>query len=308
MKIYQNVIQLIGDTPLIHLSKIEFDHSAKGSIYAKLERNNPGGSVKDRIAKQMIEDGIASGKIDGNTVLIEATSGNTGIGISMLGAYYGLKVIICMPETMSKERRLLMSAYGAELVLTPGALGMAGSVEEAKKIHEENPNSIIVSQFANPSNPKAHYLTTGPEIYEGLDGKIDVFVAGIGTGGTITGIGKYLKEKNPNIKIIGVEPASSPLLTTGKAGKHAIQGIGANFKPDVLDLSIIDEIMTITDEEALSTARMVAKAEGLLVGVSSGAALCAAIKIAKEKTLNVVTLLPDTGERYLSSGLFEQEN
>lgn len=306
-KIYENVTELIGNTPLVHLSKIEAEFGIEGSIYAKLERNNPGGSVKDRVAKQMIEDGFAIGNINKNTVLIEATSGNTGIGIAMLGAYFGLEVIICMPETMSKERQLLMSAYGAKLVLTPGSLGMAGSVSKAEEIHASNPNSIIMSQFANPSNPKAHYEVTGPEIYEALDGEIDIFVAGIGTGGTVTGVGKYLKEMNPNIKIVGIEPASSPLLTAGQAGKHAIQGIGANFKPDVLDLSILDEILTITNEEAFETARLVARKEGLLVGISSGAALCGAIKLAKRGNLNVVTLFPDTGERYLSSGVFNHD-
>ena len=306
-QIYENVLELIGNTPLIHLNQIEKEQKTACSLYAKLERTNPGGSVKDRIAKQMILDGFANGSINNETVLIEATSGNTGVGISMLGAYFGLKVIICMPETMSKERRMLMSSYGATLVLTEGKLGMAGSVQKAEEIHREYPNSIIMSQFENPSNPKAHYLTTGPEIYEALEGKIDAFVAGFGTGGTVSGVGKYLKERNPNIKIFGIEPASSPLITKGQAGPHKIQGIGANFKPGTLDLKIVDEILVVTNEEALDATRALAKKEGLLVGISSGAALCGALQVAQKGFKNIVTLFPDTGERYLSSGVFDIE-
>ncbi len=306
MKPIANVFELIGNTPLVRLARIEDEFDLSSKIYAKVERFNPGGSVKDRVARQMILDGIANGEINNDTILMEATSGNTGIGIAMLGSYFGFKVIIVMPDSMSVERRRLMTAYGAEIVLTPGAEGMKGAIAKVKALHDENPNSLIMSQFSNPSNPTAHYKTTGPEIFEALEGKVDAFVGGIGTGGTVTGVGRYLKEKNPDVFVLGVEPASSPFLTKAFAGKHAIEGIGAGFKPDVLDLQFVDEVKPIEDEEAKECARLLARKEGLLVGISSGAALAAGVQYAKANPdKNIVVLLPDTGERYLSKGLFD---
>lgn len=306
MKIAENVIEFIGATPLLHLNKIEECCGLSCKIYAKVERFNPGGSVKDRVAMQMIRDGFEKGVIKNSTLLIEATSGNTGIGIAMLGAYFGLSVTIVMPDSMSEERRKLMTAYGARIVLTPGALGMKGAIAEAERIHEENEDSIIMSQFTNLSNPKAHYLTTGPEIAEALGDNVDAFVGGIGTGGTVTGVGRYLKEKNPNVYVLGVEPASSPFLTQGIAGKHAIEGIGAGFKPDILNLDYVDSVDTVENADAKEYANLLAKKEGLLVGISSGAALCATVRYgAKNPGKTIVVLLPDTGERYLSKGLFD---
>lgn len=286
------------------LHKIEEHFRLEAHLFAKIERNNPGGSVKDRVALQMIKDGLDSETIKEGSTLIEATSGNTGIGLAMLGAYYGLKVIIVMPSTMSKERRDLMSAYGAEIILVDG--NMSNAVEKANELLTIIPNSVLAGQFINQSNPKAHYLSTGREIYEALDGNIDLFIAGIGTGGTLTGVAKYLKEQNPSIRAIGVEPASSPFLSKGQAGAHKIEGIGAGFKPDILDLSLVDEVLTIEDEEAKEFAKLLALQEGILAGVSSGAALCGAVKLAKQySNKNIVTLFPDTGERYLSKGLFQ---
>ena len=307
MNTYKRIIDTIGDTPIVELHNIESKFALKAKIFAKVEFFNPGGSVKDRIAKAMIEDAEKQGLINKDTVLIEPTSGNTGIGLSMVAASKGLRIIIVMPETMSIERRNLMKAYGAELVLTEGAKGMKGAIAKAEELSKEIPNSFIPSQFTNRVNPKIHYLTTGPEIYEDLDGKVDIFVAGVGTGGTISGVGKYLKEQNPNIKVVAVEPASSPVLSKGTPGPHKIQGIGAGFVPQTLDTSIYDEIITIENEEALEMGRESARSEGLLVGISSGAALKAAIKLAQReenKGKNIVVLLPDTGERYLSTAMF----
>ena len=309
MNTYKRIIDTIGDTPIVELHNIESKFALKAKIFAKVEFFNPGGSVKDRIAKAMIEDAEKQGLINKDTVLIEPTSGNTGIGLSMVAASKGLRIIIVMPETMSIERRNLMKAYGAELVLTEGAKGMKGAIAKAEELSKEIPNSFIPSQFTNRVNPKIHYLTTGPEIYEDLDGKVDIFVAGVGTGGTISGVGKYLKEQNPNIKVVAVEPASSPVLSKGTPGPHKIQGIGAGFVPQTLDTSIYDEIITIENEEALEMGRESARSEGLLVGISSGAALKAAIKLAQReenKGKNIVVLLPDTGERYLSTAMFNE--
>ena len=309
MNTYKRIIDTIGDTPIVELHNIESKFALKAKIFAKVEFFNPGGSVKDRIAKAMIEDAEKQGLINKDTVLIEPTSGNTGIGLSMVAASKGLRIIIVMPETMSIERRNLMKAYGAELVLTEGAKGMKGAIAKAEELSKEIPNSFIPSQFTNKVNPKIHYLTTGPEIYEDLDGKVDIFVAGVGTGGTISGVGKYLKEQNPNIKVVAVEPASSPVLSKGTPGPHKIQGIGAGFVPQTLDTSIYDEIITIENEEALEMGRESARSEGLLVGISSGAALKAAIKLAQReenKGKNIVVLLPDTGERYLSTAMFNE--
>ena len=306
-KIYKFADELIGKTPLLELTHIEKEHGLKAKILAKLEYFNPAGSVKDRIAKAMLDDAEKSGKLKKGSVIIEPTSGNTGIGLSSVAAARGYKIIIVMPETMSVERRQLMKAYGAELVLTEGAKGMKGAIAKAKELAEEIPNSFIPSQFENPANPKIHFDTTGPEIYSDTDGKVDIFVAGVGTGGTVTGVGKYLKSKNPKIKVVAVEPSSSAVLSTGVAGSHKIQGIGAGFVPDVLDTSVYDEIITVTNEDAFTTGKEIGKKEGVLVGISSGAALKAAIEIAKREEnegKNIVVLFPDTGDRYLSTPLF----
>ena len=307
-KIYTSIDQLVGRTPIVELTHIEKAFGLKAKLLAKVEYFNPAGSVKDRIAKAMIDDAEASGKLKAGSVIIEPTSGNTGIGLCSVAAARGYRIIIVMPETMSIERRKLMLGYGAELVLTEGAKGMKGAIAKANELAEEIPNSFIPGQFVNPANPKAHYLTTAPEIYEDTDGKVDAFVAGVGTGGTITGVGRYLKEKNPNIKVVAVEPATSAVLSTGIAGAHKIQGIGAGFVPDVLDTNVYDEIITVSNEDAFETGKLVGKKEGFLVGISSGAALHAAIELAKREEFagkNIVVLLPDTGDRYLSTPLFE---
>ena len=309
MKVYDKIIDTIGKTPMVELKNIEKNYALKAKIYAKVEFFNPGGSVKDRIAKAMIEDAESKGLINKDTVLIEPTSGNTGIGLSMVAASKGLRIIICMPETMSIERRNLMKAYGAELVLTDGSKGMKGAIAKAEELAKDIPNSFIPSQFTNMANPEIHYKTTGPEIYNDIDRNIDIFVAGVGTGGTISGVGKFLKEKNPNIKVVAVEPETSPVLSKGKPGPHKIQGIGAGFVPDTLNTSIYDEVITIGNEEAFEMGRNSARSEGLLVGISSGAALKAAIKLAQRKEnegKNIVILLPDTGERYLSTAMFAE--
>jgi len=305
--IYTSVDQMVGHTPLMELKKIEEKHHLKARVLAKLESFNPAGSAKDRIAKQMLDDAIEAGKLDKDTLIIEPTSGNTGIGLASLAAAHGYKIVIVMPDSMSAERRTLMKAYGAELVLTPGAEGMNGAIKKAEEIHKENPNSIIAGQFVNPSNPKAHYLTTGPEIYEDTNGHVDFFVAGVGTGGTITGTGRYLKEKG-NTKVVAVEPEGSPALSAGHGGPHKIQGIGAGFVPDVLDTSIYDEVITVSNEDAYHYAVDMGHTEGLLIGISAGAALKAAVELAKRdenKGKTIVVLFPDSGDRYLSSGLYD---
>lgn len=306
--IYTSADQLVGATPLLELTHVEQQYGLKAKVLAKLESFNPAGSVKDRIAKAMIDDAEASGKLKPGSVIIEPTSGNTGIGLASVAAARGYRIIIVMPETMSVERRQLMKAYGAELVLTEGAKGMKGAIAKAEELAAEIPESFSPGQFANPANPKAHREGTGPEIYKDTDGKIDIFVAGVGTGGTITGVGQYLKSQNPNIKVVAVEPMSSPVLSAGTAGPHKIQGIGAGFIPDVLDTGIYDEVIPVSNEDAFATGRLVGRCEGILVGISSGAATYAAIELAKrseneEKT--IVVLLPDTGDRYLSTPLFE---
>ena len=309
MKVYSKIIDTIGKTPLVELTNLEKKYNLKARIIAKVESFNPGGSVKDRIAKAMIEKAEKEGLINKDTVLVEPTSGNTGIGLSMVAASKGLRIILTMPETMSVERRNLLKAYGAELVLTEGAKGMKGAIAKAEELAKEIPNSFIPSQFTNMANPNIHYLTTGPEIYEDLDGNIDFFVAGVGTGGTLSGTGKYLKEKKPSIKAIAVEPETSPVLSKGTPGPHKIQGIGAGFVPATLDTSIYDEIITIGNEEAFEMGRESARVEGLLVGISSGAAMKAAIKIAQREEnagKTIVVLLPDTGERYLSTAMFQE--
>ena len=309
MKVYSKIIDTIGKTPLVELTNLEKKYNLKAKIVAKVESFNPGGSVKDRIAKAMIEKAEKEGLINKDTVLVEPTSGNTGIGLSMVAASKGLRIILTMPETMSVERRNLLKAYGAELVLTEGAKGMKGAIAKAEELAKEIPNSFIPSQFTNMANPNIHYFTTGPEIYEDLDGNIDFFVAGVGTGGTLSGTGKYLKEKKPSIKAIAVEPETSPVLSRGTPGPHKIQGIGAGFVPATLDTSIYDEIITIGNEEAFEMGRESARTEGLLVGISSGAAMKAAIKIAQREEnagKTIVVLLPDTGERYLSTAMFQE--
>lgn len=308
MKVYHSLTELIGHTPMLELHHIEDKDNLKGKLFAKLEYYNPAGSVKDRVAKQMIIDAMEDGTLKAGATIIEPTSGNTGIGLCAVGATLGFQVIIVMPETMSEERRTLMKAYGAKLVLTAGKDGMAGAIAKAEELAKEIPNSFIPGQFVNPNNPKAHILSTGPEIDEQMDGHIDIFVAGVGTGGTITGIGQYLKEKHQDIKIIAVEPSDSPVLTQGKAGPHKIQGIGANFVPKILDTTIYDEVITITTDHAFEASRQLAKTEGILVGISSGAALHVAKELAKKeenKNKNIVVLLPDGGDRYLSTDLFK---
>ena len=308
-KIYKSADQLIGNTPLVELTKIEEELGLEAKILAKLEYFNPAGSVKDRIAKAMIDDAEKSGRLKPGSVIIEPTSGNTGIGLASVAAARGYRIIIVMPETMSVERRQLMAAYGAELVLTEGAKGMKGAIAKAQELADETENSFIPGQFVNEANPKAHFETTGPEIYEDTDGGVDIFVAGVGTGGTVTGTGRYLKSKKPEVKVVAVEPETSPVLSQGKAGSHKIQGIGAGFVPDVLDTSVYDEIIPVADNDAFETGRLIGRKEGVLVGISSGAAVYAAIQLAKRpenKGRNIVVLLPDTGDRYLSTPLFSR--
>ena len=308
MKIYQNIDQLIGKTPILEINNFASRENLYARVLVKLEYLNPAGSIKDRAALYMINDAENKGLIKTGGTIIEPTSGNTGIGIAAIAARRGYKVILTMPETMSIERRKLLAAYGAEIVLTEGKLGMNGAVEKASEIQSKTPNSIILSQFDNPANKKAHYETTAPEIWEDTDGKIDFFVACVGTGGTLSGTAKYLKEKNPNVKVVAVEPYSSPLISKGVAGAHKIQGIGANFIPNNFDKTVCDNVVTVTDEDAFLTARKLAKTEGVLVGISSGAALSAAVKLAKDeknKGKIIVVILPDTGDRYLSTDLFE---
>ena len=307
-KIYTSADQLIGKTPLLELTHIEKKYELKAKVLAKLEYFNPAGSVKDRIARKMLDDAEAAGKLTPDSVIIEPTSGNTGIGLASVAAARGYRIIIVMPETMSVERRQLMKAYGAELVLTEGAKGMKGAIAKADELAKEIPNSFVPGQFVNPSNPKAHYETTGPEIFEDTDGEVDIFVAGVGTGGTITGVGEYLKDKKPGVKIVAVEPETSAVLSTGVAGAHKIQGIGAGFVPDVLDTKVYDEIIPVSNEAAFEAGKLIGKSEGVLVGISSGAAAYAAIELAKRpenEGKTIVVLLPDTGDRYLSTPLFQ---
>lgn len=307
-KVKNSFLDLVGNTPLVRVNNLIKKDELKADVLAKLEYFNPAGSVKDRIAKEMIQDALEKGLINENTTLIEPTSGNTGIGLSAVATALNLKIIITMPETMSVERRNLMKAYGAELVLTPGSEGMKGAIAKAKELASQIENSFIPGQFENPANPTAHYKTTGPEIYEQTEGKVDIFVAGVGTGGTISGIGKYLKEKNPEVKVVAVEPASSPVLSTGKGGAHKIQGIGAGFVPETLDTKIYDEIITVENEDAFAAGKEMAKTEGILVGISSGAALYAAKELAKREEnagKTIVVLLPDGGDRYLSTPLIQ---
>lgn len=309
-KIYTSVSQLIGNTPLVELTNIERELELKAKLIAKVELFNPAGSVKDRVAMAMILDAEEKGKLKNSSVIIEPTSGNTGIGIAAVAAARGYRVIIVMPDSMSIERRQLMKAYGAELVLSPGAEGMPGAIEAANKLAAEIPDSFVAGQFVNPANVKAHYTTTGPEIYADTDGAVDIFVAGVGTGGTITGVGKYLKEKKPSVKIVAVEPKGSPVLSKGKKGKHGIQGIGAGFVPEILDTGIYDEVIAVSDDDSFRMGRLIGAKEGLLVGISSGAALYAASELAKRDEnagKTIVALLPDTGDRYLSTKLFSNE-
>ncbi len=309
MKIYKSMEELIGKTPIVELRNIEQQENLAARLLVKLEKTNPAGSVKDRVAKAMLDDAEAKGKLTKGGVIIEPTSGNTGIGLAAIGAARGYRVIIVMPDSMSIERRQLMTAYGAELVLTEGKLGMKGAVDKAEELKAQIPGSIIAGQFENPANPAAHRTYTGPEIWEDTDGKVDIFVAGVGTGGTVSGIGEYLKSRNKDIRIVAVEPATSPLLSTGKAGPHRIQGIGANFVPENFNRDVVDEIITVTDEDAFTAGREIARKEGLLVGISSGAALHAAVELAKRREnygKTIVALLPDTGERYLSSAMFKE--
>ena len=306
-KIFTSADQLIGHTPLMELTNIEKKHGLKAKLLAKLEYFNPAGSVKDRIAKAMIDDAEAKGLLKPGSVIIEPTSGNTGIGLASVAAARGYRIIIVMPETMSVERRQIMKAYGAELVLTEGAKGMKGAIAKAEELSKEIPNSFIPGQFVNPANPKAHFETTGPEIFDDTDGKVDIFVAGVGTGGTVTGVGQYLKSRNPSVKVVAVEPKSSAVLSTGVAGPHKIQGIGAGFVPDVLDTKVYDEIIPVTNEDAFAAGKEIGRSEGVLVGISSGSALWAGIDLAKRPEnagKTIVVLLPDTGDRYLSTPLF----
>ena len=305
--VVKNATELIGNTPLLELTNIEKKYGLKAKIFAKMEYFNPAGSIKDRIAMQMIKDAEEAGLVNENTTFIEPTSGNTGIGIASIATAKGYKAIIVMPESMSIERRKTIAAYGATLVLTEASKGMKGAIEKANQLKEEIPNSLILGQFDNPSNPKVHYLTTGPEIYKDLNGKVDIFVAGIGTGGTVTGAGRYLKEQNKNIKVVGVEPESSPVISKGVAGPHMIQGIGAGFIPKTLDTSILDEVITVSNDDAFIHGRLVGQLEGVLVGISSGAALKAGLELAQRKEnegKNIVVIFPDTGDRYLSTKLF----
>ena len=307
-KIFTSADQLIGKTPLLELTNLEKNLGLKATILAKLEYFNPAGSVKDRVAKAMIDDAEASGALKPGSVIIEPTSGNTGIGLAAVAAARGYRIIIVMPETMSVERRQLMKAYGAELVLSEGSKGMTGAIAKAEELAKEIPSSFIPGQFVNPANPKAHFETTGPEIFEDTDGKVDIFVAGVGTGGTITGTGEYLKSKNPDVKVVAVEPKYSPVLSEGKAGAHKIQGIGAGFVPDVLNTTVYDEVFPVSNEDSFETGKLLGKTEGVLVGISSGAALYAAIELAKRpenEGKTIVVLLPDTGDRYLSTPLFQ---
>ena len=307
MKAYKSVLDLVGGTPLVELTNYEKDNKLEATILGKIEYFNPAGSVKDRIAKAMIDDAEEKGLLKEGSVIIEPTSGNTGIGLAAVAAARGYKVILTMPETMSIERRNLLKAYGAQLVLTDGSKGMKGAIAKANELAEETPNSFIPSQFTNPANPATHKVTTGPEVWEDTDGKVDIFVAGVGTGGTVTGVGEYLKSKNPNVKIVAVEPATSPVLSKGTPGPHKIQGIGAGFVPDTLNAEVYDEIVTVENEVAFATGKVLARKEGLLVGISSGAAVAAATELAKRpenKGKIIVALLPDTGERYLSTPMF----
>ena len=309
MAVYTSIDQLIGNTPLLELSNIEKNLDLKAKVLVKLEYFNPAGSVKDRIAKAMLDDAEAAGRLNKDSVIIEPTSGNTGVGLASVAAARGYRLIITMPETMSVERRLLMKAYGAELVLTDGTKGMKGAIAKAEELTAEIPNSFIAGQFTNPANPQAHIKTTGPEIWNDTEGKVDVFVAGVGTGGTVTGVGTYLKSQNPDVKVVAVEPASSPVLSKGTAGAHKIQGIGAGFVPDTLDTSVYDEVIAVENDDAFETGRLVGHSEGVLVGISSGAAVWAAIELAKRpenEGKTIVALLADTGERYLSTPLFTE--
>lgn len=309
MALYQSVSDIIGNTPLVRIKNFEKAYGLEANVFAKLEYFNPAGSVKDRIGKAIIDDAIASGKLNKDSVIIEPTSGNTGIGIAAYAAVKGFKVIITMPESMSVERRNLMKAYGAELVLTEASKGMKGAIAKAEELHAENPNSIIAGQFVNPVNPKIHYETTGPEIWKDTEGKVDIFVAGVGTGGTVSGVGKYLKEKNPDVKIVALEPESSPVLSEGTAGAHKIQGIGAGFVPDTLNTEIYDEVIKVPNDAAFEIGGEFPALEGALVGISSGAALWAAIQLAKRpenKGKNIVALLPDSGDRYLSTPMLSK--
>ena len=308
MNVYFSVNELIGKTPLVMIENYKNECNAVANLIVKPEGMNPAGSAKDRVAKEMIEQAEKSGKLTPDSVMIEPTSGNTGIGLAAIAAAKGYRLIITMPETMSKERQMLMRAYGAELILTDGALGMSGAIAKAEELAASLPNAFVVGQFTNPANPEAHRKTTGPEIWEDTDGTVDIFVAGVGTGGTVTGVGEYLKSKNPNVKVVAVEPMDSPVLSGGEAGKHGLQGIGAGFVPEILNTEIYDEIVCVTTEQAYEASRLLARKEGLLVGISSGAALYAATEIAKRaenKGKNIVVLLPDTGERYLSTPMFE---
>ena len=307
MTVCKSVSELIGGTPLVELTNYEKNNNLEAVIVGKVESFNPAGSVKDRVAKAMIDDALASGKIDADTVLIETTSGNTGIGLAAIAAARGMRMIIAMPETMSVERRNLMKAYGAELVLTDGALGMKGAIARAEELAAEIPNSFIVGQFTNPANPAVHEATTGPEIWEATGGDVDIFVAGVGTGGTVSGAGAYLKRMNPDVQVVAVEPAASPVLSEGRAGAHKIQGIGAGFVPDTLDTAVYDEVIAVADEDAFAVGRELAAKEGLLVGISSGAAVAAATQLARRpenKGKTIVVILPDTGERYLTTAMF----
>lgn len=309
MAVYEKITDLVGETPIVKLNNYSKEKGLEANILAKLEYFNPAGSVKDRIAKSIIEDAIEKGKVNKDTVIIEPTSGNTGIGLSSVAASLGLRIIITMPETMSVERRNLMKAYGAELVLTDGAKGMKGAIAKAEELAKEYPNSFIPGQFVNEVNPLTHYRTTGPEIWKDTEGKVDIFVAGVGTGGTISGVGKYLKEQNPDVKVVAVEPAGSPVLSGGNSGPHKIQGIGAGFIPDTLNTKIYDEIIQVENEAAFETGRAIGREEGILIGISSGAAVWAATELAKRpenKGKNIVVLLPDTGDRYLSTPMFAE--